>query len=56
MLVRQEEEEKQSRVHFDFAKHVIDIIVKGEEQVSQTVAIQVLKPFLEDYITQIKQR
>ena len=45
------EEEKQSRVHFDIAKKIVDTIANGEDQLSQQAVIQVLKPLLEENIT-----
>ena len=48
------EEEKQSRVHFDLAKRIVETIANGEEYMSQQAALQVLKPLLEDNITRAK--
>ena len=48
------EEEKQSRVHFDLAKRIVDTIANGEENVSEQAVHQVLKPLLEDNITPAK--
>jgi len=44
------EEQKQSRVHFDLAKKIVDTIANGEDQISQQAVFQVLKPLLEDNI------
>ena len=44
------EEEKQSRVHLDIAKRIVDTLADGEYHVSQLAAQQVLKPLLEDNI------
>ena len=44
------EEEKQSRVHLDIAKRIVDTLADGECHVSQLAAQHVLKPLLEDFI------
>jgi UDP-N-acetyl-D-mannosaminuronate dehydrogenase len=45
------EEEKQTRVHFDIAKRIVDTIANGEDQISQQAVLQVLKPLLEENIS-----
>ena len=45
------EEEKQSRVHCDIAKRIVDTISDGEQEVSQQAVLQVLKPLLEKNIS-----
>jgi hypothetical protein len=46
------EEEKQSRVQLDLAKKIVGTFTNEEQQnVTKEVALQVLKPILEDYIT-----
>ena len=50
------EEVKQSRVHFDLAKRIVDLIANGDEYLSQEVAVEVLKPFLVENITLVKQK
>ena len=44
------EEEKQSRVHLDIAKRIVDTLADGECHVSQIAAQHFLKPLLEDFI------
>ena len=46
-----EEEVKQSRVHLDIAKRIVDKLADGECHISQQVAINVLKQLLEENIT-----
>jgi hypothetical protein len=48
------EEEKRSRAHFDLAKEIVDAITNNEQHhVTKEVAVQVLKPILEDYTTAV---
>ncbi len=47
------EEEKQSGVHLAIAKHIVDTLADGESDVTQQVALEVLKPWLEDNIAPI---
>ena len=44
------EEEKQSRVHFDIAKLIVDKLADEESVVTQQAALQVLKPLLDGHI------
>ena len=52
----EEEEEKQSRVHYEIAKRIVDKLVDQELQVSQKAVLQVIKPLLEDHIPLSKLR
>ena len=45
------EEVKQSRVHLDLAKSIVNKISNGECHVSQRAAAFILKPLLEDHIS-----
>ena len=48
------EEVKQSRVHFEIAKRIVDKLADGDSQISQKSVFEVLKPILEDYIPSAK--
>ena len=49
-----EEEKKQSSVHLDIAKRIVDKLADEESQISQKAVLQVVKPLLEDHILQSK--
>ena len=42
---------KQSRIHLDIARRIVDTLADGESFISQNAAVQVLKPLLKDHIT-----
>jgi len=44
------EEFKQSRVHLDLAKRIVEKISEGESHISQQAALLILKPLLEGHI------
>lgn len=44
------EEVKQSRVHLDLAKRIVDKIANGESHISQQAAVNILKELLEGHI------
>ena len=44
------EEVKQTRVHLDIAKRIVDKLTDGESYISQNAALQVLKPLMRDHI------
>ena len=46
-----EEEEKQSPVHMDIARLIVNTLCNGEEHLYQQTALKVLKPLLEENIT-----
>jgi hypothetical protein len=48
------EEVKQSSVHLAIAKRIVDKIADKKHLISQQVALNVLKPFLEDHIIPAK--
>ena len=42
---------KQSRIHLDIARSIVDTLADGESFISLNAAVQVLKPLLKDHIT-----
>jgi UDP-N-acetyl-D-mannosaminuronate dehydrogenase len=42
---------KQSRIHLDIARRIVDTLANGESIILQNAAVKVLKPLLKDHIT-----
>ncbi len=48
------EEVKQSRIHLDMAKRIVDKLGDGESHITKRAMLQVLKPLLEEHIAPAK--